>query len=157
MWSLFYKNLFFTVIQPGIVAGLVPYWILGDQFSHTIRNSFTGWQFLAMLIFCVGFTIMVYCIWLFALKGEGTLSPAVPTRKLVISGLYKYSRNPMYLGVMLMLAGEAIFFSSIPLWIYSGFIFTAFYLFIIFHEEPRLKRVFGEEYKVYMQKVRRWL
>jgi protein-S-isoprenylcysteine O-methyltransferase Ste14 len=85
------------------------------------------------------------------------LSPADPTKKLVISGLYKFSRNPMYIGVMLILVGECAFFSSISLLIYSTFVFIAFNLFILFHEEPRLENDFGAEYQQYRKTVRRWL
>jgi protein-S-isoprenylcysteine O-methyltransferase Ste14 len=71
--------------------------------------------------------------------------------------LYKFSRNPMYIGVMLILTGEAIFFRSIGLLIYAVLVFTVFNLFIIIHEEPRLKQDFGSEYEQYMARVRRWL
>lgn len=157
MWSLAFRNLFFTILQPGVVAGLLPYWILGDQFSETFKRNFSFFQYVAISIFAVGVAIMFYCVGLFAVKGKGTLSPADPTKKLVISGLYKFSRNPMYIGVMLMLIGEAMFFSSNSLWIYTTIVFIVFNLFIIFHEEPRLKRNFGAEYQQYLKTVRRWL
>ena len=157
MWSLFFRNLFFTVLQPGMVAGLIPYWILGRRFSETFKSSINSLQYAAIVIFTVGLAILLYCIGLFAKKGKGTLSPADPTKKLVASGLYKFSRNPMYVGVMLMLIADAAFFSSISLWIYAAVIFIAFNLFIIFHEEPRLKRDFGTEYHQYINTVRRWL
>jgi protein-S-isoprenylcysteine O-methyltransferase Ste14 len=157
MWSLVFRNLFFTILQPGVVAGLLPYWILGSQFSETFKNSISFFQYIAIFIFTAGIAILFYCIGLFVVKGKGTLSPADPTKKLVVSGLYKFSRNPMYIGVILMLMGEAIFFSSSSLWIYSAIVFIAFHLFIIFHEEPRLNRVFGTEYHQYQKTVRRWL
>ena len=87
---------------------------------------------------------MFDCIIRFAVEGRGTLSPADPTKKLVISGLYKFSRNPMYVGVMMIIIGEAIFFRSTSLWIYSLFIFIAFNLFVMFIEEPLLLKDFGE-------------
>lgn len=157
MWSLVVRNLFFTILQPGMVAGLVPYWILGSQFSETFKNSISPLQYISIFIFTIGLSLLFYCISLFAVKGKGTLSPADPTKKLVISGLYKLSRNPMYIGVMLILIGEAVFFNSSSLWIYTTIIFIAFNLFIIFHEEPRLKRDFGTEYQQYVKTVRRWL
>jgi len=157
MWSLIFRNLFFTILQPGLVAGLFPYWILGSRFSETAKSSFKTFQYVATVIFIIGFAIMVYCIGLFAVKGRGTLSPADPTKKLVISGMYRYSRNPMYIGVMLMLIAEAIFFRSVNLWIYAFVVFIGFNLFILLHEEPRLTRVFGAEYEQYCKNVRRWL
>ena len=157
MWSLFLRNLFFTILQPGLVAGLFPYLILGNPDMATFKNNLGPFQYIAIFIFAVGVIILFYCISMFAIKGKGTLSPADPTNKLVVSGIYKYSRNPMYIGVMFILIGEAIFFGSTMLWIYTGFVFIAFNLFIVLHEEPRLKRDFGAEYEQYLKSVRRWL
>ena len=157
MLSLLLRNLFFTILQPGIVAGLIPYWILGDKLNKAFSQSLQFYQYLGILLFVIGLVIMFDCIIRFAVEGRGTLSPADPTKKLVIKGLYKYSRNPMYMGVMLILTGEAVFFKSTGLWIYLLFIFIAFNLFILLVEEPRLRRDFGEDYYQYCQKVRRWL
>lgn len=156
MWSLFLRNLFFTILQPGLVAGLFPYMILGSPDTAVFKKNLNPYQYTAIFIFAVGLIILFYCISMFAIKGKGTLSPADPTKKLVISGLYKYSRNPMYIGVMLILIGEALFFNSTSLWIYTAFVFIAFNLFIVLHEEPRLKRDFGTEYQQYLKAVRRW-
>ena len=157
MWSLILRNLFFTILQPGIVAGLVPWFILGNPGADFYKNRLSPFQYFAMLIFVSGLAILLYCISMFAIKGKGTLSPADPTKKLVVSGLYKYSRNPMYIGVMLILMGESAFFSSIALWIYTAMVFIAFNLFIVLHEEPRLENDFGTEYQQYLKTVRRWL
>lgn len=156
MISLFFRNLFFTILQPGVVAILVPYWILGFDIQPYFGSSFSLLQFAAITIFAIGAVILLICIADFAVKGKGTLSPADPTKKLVISGLYRYSRNPMYVGVTLMLAGEAIFFQSTALWIYTALVFTAFFLFVRFFEEPRLLSDFGDAYKNYCKSVRRW-
>lgn len=157
MWSLFFRNLLFTILQPGIVVGLIPYWILGMPSSETTRGRPGSFQYIAIVVFAAGLAILFYCISMFAVKGKGTLSPADPTKKLVVSGLYRFSRNPMYIGVMLMLIGEAIFFSSTYLGIYTAVVFIGFNLFISLHEEPRLKRDFGSEYQLYLKTVRRWL
>src|SRR5688572_18145359 len=157
MLSLFLRNLFFTLLQPGLVAGLFPYLILGNHRFHTRFSSITATQVIGILIFIIGFCVMIHCIALFAIKGRGTLSPVDPTKKLVIAGLYNYSRNPMYIGVMFMLLAESIFFENLYLLIYSAIAFLAFNLFIHFVEEPRLKRDFGEEYVTYCRQVRKWL
>jgi len=154
MTSLFLRNLFFTILQPGVVAGLVPYLIIREN-MHSL--PFAWFHFLGILIFAIGLFITLHCIARFAIDGKGTLSPADPTKKLVIRGLYKYTRNPMYAGVMLVLIGEAIFFASFHLLIYAGFVFSAFTLFVIYFEEPRLKRDFGEEYAEYRKRVKRWI
>ncbi len=100
---------------------------------------------------------MLYCIFSFATKGQGTLSPFDPTKKLVKEGLYNYSRNPMYVGVLLILIGETLVYKSMPLALYTLGIFVLFHLFIVFVEEPRLKRDFGDQYIDYQRKVRRWV
>jgi protein-S-isoprenylcysteine O-methyltransferase Ste14 len=100
---------------------------------------------------------MINCIVNFAIKGKGTLSPADPTKELVTGGLYRFSRNPMYIGVMMILIGEAIFFQSFSLWIYSLVVFIGFNIFILVHEEPRLRKAFGDDYNNYCRKVRRWI
>jgi protein-S-isoprenylcysteine O-methyltransferase Ste14 len=109
-----------------------------------------------MIVFAFGLIITLRCILQFALEGKGTLSPIDPTKRLVVRGLYRYSRNPMYVGVMMILIGEAIVTQSATLWIYLAIIFIAFQLFIMLHEEPRLRKDFGQEYLVYCGKVRRW-
>src|SRR5436853_2472085 len=131
MWSLFLRNLFFTALQPGLVTGLFPYLILKRESHELFSGEFGLFQYFGIFLFIIGTAVLFDCIIRFAMQGEGTLSPVDPTKKLVISGLYKYSRNPMYWGVMLMLTSEAIFFESSSLWIYALFIFFAFYLFIV--------------------------
>jgi len=157
MISLFFRNLFFTVIHPGLVAGLIPYWILGTKLQGITIGSLLWYQDLAAFVFFAGLAILLSCIANFAIKGRGTLSPVDPTKNLVVGGLYKYSRNPMYVGVMMMLIGEAIFFRSTVLWFYLVIVFMIFHLFILLHEEPRLEQDFDSEYKEYRQKVRRWI
>lgn len=157
MLSLFIRNFIFTILQPGIVAGLIPFFILGDKVNDIFVQPLQLYHYAGAIIFLIGFIIVLRCIISFAVEGQGTLSPADPTKKLVISGLYRFSRNPMYVGVTLMLIGEAIFFQSIDLWIYSLFLYIAFNLFTILVEEPRLRKDFGEEYKIYCEKVRRWI
>lgn len=157
MASLLLRNLFFTLLQPGIVAGLVPYFILNKEWEELIVNPVRIHEKAGAIVFIAGLIIMFTCIISFALKGEGTLSPADPTKKLVREGLYNYSRNPMYVGVMMILTGESLYTGSPALLIYSLIIWLAFQLFIVFREEPRLLNDFGEEYTDYSKKVRRWI
>ena len=157
MISLFLRNLFFTILQPGMVAGFIPYYILGDKWRNGVSQKFLFHHYAGIILFVIGIMITVSCIVSFAVKGRGTLSPLDPTKKLVISGLYRYSRNPMYVGVMLILIGEAIFFQSSTLVTYLCWVFIAFNIFIFVHEEPRLRKAFGSAYNDYCRKVRRWL
>lgn len=156
MLSLFFRNLFFTLVHPGLVAGLFPYLILGDRFRDVFDQAFGLYQYLGIGLFLIGLVIMCICIFKFAVEGHGTLSPADPTKQLVSSGLYRFSRNPMYVGVLIILAGEVIFFQSIALLLYLIIVFLLFNVFIIWVEEPRLRKDFGEQYTDYCGKVSRW-
>lgn len=157
MVSLLLRNLFFTILQPGLVAGLFPYWLLRGEKKAFIPDAWGLWQYAGLPVMVIGFSIMTACILRFATEGRGTLSPIDPTKKLVVGGLYKYTRNPMYLGVILLLIGESVFWESLRLAGYAGVVFAGFNLFILLHEEPRLRRDFPAEYDAYCQKVRRWL
>ncbi|WP_119080932.1 methyltransferase family protein [Chitinophaga alhagiae] len=151
--SLLLRNLVFTILQPGVVAGLIPYLIMrGRAIPVAPWLHYTG-----IAVFAAGVIIVLACIVQFALQGAGTLSPADPTQKLVVAGLYRYSRNPMYIGVMLTLLGEALAWGNVYLWLYAAVIFLCFYLFVRYREEPRLHRDFGKEYDDYRKRVRRWL
>jgi len=155
-FRLLVSNIFFTLLQPGMVAVLIPYWIL-RSLGEWVLPVFPSWSILGVFMIVPGLIILLMCIADFARKGKGTLSPADPTKKLVLGGLYRYSRNPMYVGVLMILTGEAILFQSPMLAGYSLLIFLVFFGFVVWFEEPRLKRDFGEEYVAYMQAVRRWL
>jgi len=157
MLSLLLRNLIFTILQPGLVAGLIPFWLLREKANGIFVQRFQFYHYSGAMVFVVGLIIMLSCIISFAVKGRGTLSPADPTRKLVITGLYRFSRNPMYVGVMLILIGEAIFFQSDSLLIYLLVVFITFNIFILLREEPRLRKDFGEEYSRYCEQVRRWI
>jgi len=154
--SLLFLNIIFTILYPGIVAGLIPLWIIGGDINVIIFEFEKLHQLAGVFLFIAGFIIMTWCIVNFAVKGRGTLSPIAPTKKLVVSGLYRFSRNPMYIGVMLLLIGETLFFSSRSLCLYSFIVFVGFNIFIIAREEPRLKKDFGDDYDIYRKKVRRW-
>ena len=157
MESLFIRNLLFTIMQPGLVAGLIPLWITGFRINDIFNEVWQLHHYIGTIVFLIGFVIMLWCIISFAVIGRGTLSPADPTKKLVISGLYYFSRNPMYVGVLMILIGEVIFFQSHQLLIYLLIIFISFNIFVLLIEEPRLRKDFGEEYRKYCKRVRRWI
>jgi len=138
------------------VAGFLPWYFLRDEPS-VFEKPLGVHAFAAMLVISAGMIVLLCCILQFAVEGKGTLSPVDPTRRLVARGLYRFSRNPMYVGVMIILIGEAILTNSPTLWIYLTIIFIIFNLFILFHEEPRLRKDFGDEYDQYCRKVRRWI
>jgi len=157
LFSLLIRNLFFTILQPGLVVGLFPYLIVREKVNTLFEPPFEAHQYAGIFLFFIGWCLVLYCIYRFAVEGHGILSPADPTKNLVVKGIYQYSRNPMYIGVVLALIGEVVFTMSSTLLIYTGIVFTMFNLFIILIEEPRLRKDFGEEYLAYGKRVRRWL
>lgn len=157
MTLLLLRNLVFTILQPGVVVVLIPYLILKQKISEAFNHPFQWFQYSGALFFTSGMIVTLICILSLAFMGKGTLSPAYPTKQLVVKGLYRYSRNPMYVGVMAMLVGESLFFQSSALLIYLMIVFLFFNIYIINFEEPRLRRDFPESYSSYLSKVRRWI
>jgi len=112
---------------------------------------------LGLVAIALGAALLGTCIWEFARSGRGTLSPVDPPRDLVVRGLYRYVRNPMYLSVTVIVLGEVPLSGSHPLLLYWAIWFVAVNLFVIGYEEPNLRRRFGASYERYTQNVRRWL
>jgi protein-S-isoprenylcysteine O-methyltransferase Ste14 len=113
-------------------------------------------QATGLVIGTVGAAVALCCVFTFASIGKGTPAPFDPPRRLVIQGPYRYLRNPMYVGAGLALAGAALYFESWPLLGYTGFLFLMTHLFVLWYEEPTLRRTFGQEYDTYCRQVRRW-
>ena len=101
--------------------------------------------------------MLIWCFWDFLAKGGGTPAPVEPPRELVVAGLYKYVRNPMYVGVLLMIIGHFLWFGYWNLLIYAAVVFIAFNTFVAFYEEPNLKTRFGTTYEDYLKRVPRWI
>ncbi len=149
------KVLLFTVCVPGTVAVLVPYAILAS--GSGLRVPALGvLQYAAAILLLVGLAIYTWCVSDFARAGRGTPAPIDPPKALVVRGLYRVTRNPMYVGVLCVLLGEAAFFSSFRLLVYALAVFAAFQTFVVAYEEPTLTRTFGEAYEQYRRTVPRW-
>jgi protein-S-isoprenylcysteine O-methyltransferase Ste14 len=117
-----------------------------------------GWaRFLGLLPILLGIAIYLWCAWDFTFTGRGTPAPIDPPKELVVRGLYRYTRNPMYVGVLSILLGEALIFGSKRLFEYTAVVFGFFYLFVLLYEEPILRQKFGESYQAYCRAVPRWL
>jgi protein-S-isoprenylcysteine O-methyltransferase Ste14 len=114
------------------------------------------WQVLGMMVAGVGAAIAFWCILTFVFLGKGTPAPFDPPRRLVVRGPYRIVRNPMYVGAGLALAGAALFCKSIPLLGYAGLLGLITHAFVVFYEEPTLRRTFGNDYEVYCGRVGRW-
>jgi protein-S-isoprenylcysteine O-methyltransferase Ste14 len=149
---LVFKNLLFTLIVPGTVA------VYGPLLLSRGRHPASGPMLAAAAVALVtGTAIYVWCVWDFATFGRGTPAPIDAPRKLVIRGLYRYTRNPMYVGVLTLILGWALLYSASNLLAYALVVGFGFHLFVVLYEEPRLARDFGGEYDAYRAEVGRWL
>src|ERR1041384_4732018 len=108
---LFLRSIFFTILQPGTVAVLIPYWLISSQ-DKGAGARYPMLRFVGLPLIIAGAALLLWCIWDFFASGRGTISPIDPPKRLVVRGLYQYVRNPMYVAVVIMLLGEAIFFMS---------------------------------------------
>jgi protein-S-isoprenylcysteine O-methyltransferase Ste14 len=149
------RSLAWTVLLPGLFAGYFPWRFFG--LAHVQLNLHSPVHLFGLLCIGLGAVLLGSCIWEFARTGRGTLAPVDPPRELVVRGLYRYVRNPMYLSVTLIVLGEFVLTGSRPLLIYWALWFAAANLFVIVYEEPTLRRRFGGAYERYTQEVGRWL
>jgi protein-S-isoprenylcysteine O-methyltransferase Ste14 len=147
------KTLIFTVLVPGTVAGYVPR--LLPRHAAPVAGA-EEWT--ALAIVAIGIAIYLYtAFWGFALVGGGTPAPIAPAKILVVRGLHRFVRNPMYIGVALVIGGQAWLFHSWRIAIYMACMLVTAHLFVIFYEEPTLRKQFGEEYERYRASVSRWI
>src|SRR5262249_54839913 len=119
--------------------------------------AFSLWQISGMLVGATGAVLALTCILTFALMGSGTPASFDPPRRLVTLGPYRLVRNPMYVGAGLALVGAALFYRSASLAGYAGLFLIVAHLFVVFYEEPTLRRTFGNDYEVYRLQAGRWL
>lgn len=145
----------FTILVPGTVTVLLPYYFL-DQSVPGIRTWGPS-QLAAAAIIVIGAAIYFRCLWDFVIAGRGLPGPVDHPKTLVVRGLYRYVRNPMYVGVLLVLIGEVLFFRSMTLLWYALIWLGVVHLNISLYEEPYLKHRFGESFGEYRKKVRRWI
>ena len=135
---------------PGIVGFVGPWLIAGRPVSFAAVDP------LALVPFSAGLAVLLWCVAAFYRQGRGTLAPWDPPRHLVRAGLYRWSRNPMYVGVTLIIWGWAVALHSQAVWIYAAIVMVAFHLRVVLYEEPWLARTFGEDWLRYKGEVRRW-
>lgn len=154
------RHLLAILLLPFVVVVLVTRSLLADAGPH----SWGGGAVLdrlsrgaGVIVFSLGFALFAWCVWLFARVGRGTLAPWDPTRRLVAVGPYRHVRNPMISGVLLMLAGEALFWRSGALALWAGAFLLINHAYFLLSEEPGLERRFGESYRGYRAHVPRWI
>ena len=141
----------FFVLAPGTMAGLIPWLITGWE------SDAPGWLRIAgVAVILVGLTPLIAAFAAFTRAG-GTPSPTAPTQRLVIAGFNKYVRNPMYIGVLLTIVGQALLFGSLALIWYAVAFWLVTASFVRFYEEPTLAETYGAEYDAYRRSVRAWI
>lgn len=150
-WRLM-KTLLFTVVMPGTVGVYVP-----QALKHGGSSLPEPVRYLGLALVVCGALIYLWCAWDFVSKGLGTPAPIDAPRVLVVKGLYRFTRNPMYAGVASVIFGQALFYGSQRVAMYGCFVVIAFHLFVLFYEEPTLRRLFGAQYEDYCSHVPRWL
>jgi len=144
------------LIAPATVAGFVPWYISRWHSAWTTRLAIPIKIAGALLILAAA-AVIVESFARFAIKGLGTPSPALPTHYLVVSGLYRFVRNPMYIAVASIILGQAFIFGSLALLAYATLVCAAFHVFVMTYEEPKLRTQFGSAYTEYCAEVPRWI
>ena len=146
----------FLVIAPGTVAVLVPRWITGWRLQPPLLGT-ALFRVLGIALIGIGLPVLLDSFARFAIQGLGTPAPVFPTRHLVVTGWYRYVRNPMYVAVVSLIIGQALLFGNLRLLVYGVAIWLAFHLFVLVYEEPTLQGKFGAEYEEFCANVGRWI
>jgi protein-S-isoprenylcysteine O-methyltransferase Ste14 len=155
-WTASLGSSLFFVLAPCVVAGFVPWWLT----RWTIRPALFGLETLRYFggaLVAIGVAIVLDCFRRFAWEGRGTPAPIAPTETLVVSGIYRYVRNPMYVGVVAAVIGQALWFGDHGLLAYATAVWLGFHTFVVLYEEPTLRRRYGMSYESYCRSVPRWI
>jgi protein-S-isoprenylcysteine O-methyltransferase Ste14 len=145
----------FFVLAPGVVAGFIPWWLTGWE----VREPLPQWaplRVLGVVLLASGATVLLHAFARFVVEGVGTPAPVAPTQHLVVGGLYRYVRNPMYVAVLAAIVGQALVFGRLVLLLYAAVLGVAFAAFVHWYEEPTLRRQFGAQYEAYRCAVPGW-
>ena len=150
------KSAVATIVVPGTACFLLPYLIL-TRAHVQLTSSLSLVQGIAIVLAGLGIYMVVWVSTAFVRQGKGTPIPIIPPTRLVISGFYRFVRNPMYVGALLIILAEAVYFRSAALILYALAVWTALHVAILTFEEPQLKKRFGADYELYQKSVPRWI
>ncbi len=150
--NLVLRNLAFTVVVPGAGGVYFP-WLILTRHGELPRPA--AWY--AVAVIACGLVLYLSCVWVFGAVGRGTPGPWDPPRQVIRVGPYRWVRNPIYIGALLIVSGEAWLFLSLRLLLYVAVLAVAFHLLVAGYEEPRLQARFGETYETYLSAVPRWV
>jgi protein-S-isoprenylcysteine O-methyltransferase Ste14 len=152
---LWLRTILFTLLVPGTVLGLVPFLLIASGWGP--RFDLGAGRLIGIALLAPGVIIIAWCFIDFIRRGRGTPAPYDPPRRLVVAGLYRWVRNPQYVGVILIALGEAILSGRSILFGYAALLAVGYHLFVTFYEEPTLRMNFGDDYVRYCAGVSRWL
>jgi protein-S-isoprenylcysteine O-methyltransferase Ste14 len=148
------KTFLFMLFIPGLLLVAFPIWLMTTQ---PVLFSFGLFRWLALPCWAAGAAMTIWCAWAFTVRGHGTPSPTDPPRELVVSGLYRYVRNPIYLGVVVFLLGYVLWHPSPSILWMPVIVAVSAHLFVTLYEEPHLRKTFGADYEQYCRLVPRWI
>jgi protein-S-isoprenylcysteine O-methyltransferase Ste14 len=146
----------FLVIAPGTIAVWVPWTICRWRMAPTLLDI-SSLRVLGALLIAAGLPVLLDSFGRFALQGLGTPAPIAPPRHLVVTGLYRYVRNPMYVAVTSLIFGQGLLLGSVRVLEYGLAVWLGFHLFVLLYEEPTLRGKFDGEYEEFCANVRRWI
>lgn len=146
----------FLVVGPGTVAGLVPWWISRWHMQAPLWHI-PVLKGVGILLMAAGVPVILDSFARFALQGLGTPVPIAPTRHLIVTGLYRHVRNPIYIAVVALILGQGLLLGDLRLLLYGLVIWLAFHLFVRLYEEPTLSAAHGAEYETFRVNVPRWI
>ena len=146
----------FFLVAPCVLAGLIPWSMTRWEFRPAFFGL-EGARSVGVLLILAGLPGLVDSFARFALQGLGTPAPVAPTKNLVVTGLYRHVRNPIYVAVVAIILGQAMLFGDWHLIVYGALLWLAFHLFVVAYEEPTLEQTFGEEYEAFRANVPRWI
>jgi protein-S-isoprenylcysteine O-methyltransferase Ste14 len=145
----------FLLLAPGVVAGLIPWWLTGWEAKGPMPYWIPFW-IAGLVLVAAGAGVLLEAFVRFVAEGTGTPAPIAPTERLVVGGLYRYVRNPMYLAVAAIILGQALALAQPILLPYAAAFAAAVAAFVRWYEEPTLRRTFGEQYERYCREVPAW-
>lgn len=138
---------------PVVVAGVIPYWITAWRLEQSRPLAILG----GSMLIVAGTVVLIACFWLFVRDGRGTPAPMAPTETLVARGPYRFVRNPMYLSVAAIIAGQSLLFGNVGVLVYGAVATGLMAAFTHGYEEPMLRAAFGAQYVTYSRHVSAWL
>ena len=154
------RTLIFSILVPGTVGGWAPYWIAHSGLDGLMLGKAMGslvTDLVGIFFTVIGALIYLWCAYDFVFIGRGTPAVFDPPKTLVVRGLYHYVRNPMYVGVLSAIIGQAFIYGSPALLLYSLLTFVMLHAFVVLYEEPVLRKMFGHDYLAYGKQANRWL